>query len=223
MADFIAYSHSRLNLFNECPKHFWHLNIKKDVIFQQTDAMRAGEVAHKQLELRVSEARPFAPGYEKYEPIAQAVLRAPGKTFTELKMTIDRQFQPCGYSDWGRAYGRAIVDVMKINRDTAWAGDYKTGSPGYGSEKQLKLSSLFTFIHFPDVQRVTASYIWLKSNTMNHQVYERAQMDSMWADILPDVEALQTANRTQVWSARPSRRACSRCPVKAAGKCDYAV
>lgn len=217
----VPWSYSRLDTFKQCPKKFWHMNVAKDVPFEQSAAMKEGELQHKMLEDRVSKGTPIPAGYEPLEPIAQSVVRAPGKTFTELKMALDYHLQPCGYSDWKNAYGRVIVDVLKINGEAAWAGDYKTGKPT-SDGLQLRINAAFLFAYYRDVDTVTTSYVWLKTRTVDTETYTRADLAKMWSDgILPEVDRLQEANKLNSWPAK-ANKFCAWCPVNKAGKCDQA-
>lgn len=225
MADFISGSFSRMDQFRSCPKKFFELTVKKSVPFKQSESMRAGEVIHKILEEAVSYGKAPPPGYEKYAPLAAAVRAAPGETFTEVRLTIDRSGAPCGYNDWDNAYIRAIVDVMKIRNDVAWAGDWKTGKRTF-DELQLKTTAGVIFNHYPDVNTVATQYIFTEEKSVDEPtIYRRADLARIWAEPLDIMNQIQEANRTKTWPARPSKRGppfCAWCAVNKAGLCEEA-
>ena len=54
-----AWSFSRLNGFETCPKKFWHTSVRKDVKEGESEAMRYGKMVHKALEKRVANGKPL--------------------------------------------------------------------------------------------------------------------------------------------------------------------
>ena len=225
MADFIAGSFSRIDSFRKCPKRFYEQNIKKSIPWKQTSQQIAGERVHKILELAVKDGTPPPVGYEKFAPLAQTIRNAPGQTFTEMRMTVDRDGAPCGYSDWDRAYIRVVVDVMKVKGDTAWAGDYKTGKRTF-DELQLKLTAGVTMIHLPDVNTVATSYIFTEETSIDKPtIYHRSDLANILAEPIDWMNRIQEANRTNTWPANPRKNGppfCAWCPVNKAGLCEEA-
>jgi len=218
----LSYSHSRLETFEKCPKQFWHMNVIKDVPYIESDQMRQGKVVHKMFEDRVSKGAPFPTDYAaKFEPIAQAIIRRPGKKFTEMQLAYSWDRKPCGYREWDKVACRIIVDVAIIDGRTAWLGDYKTGKRSF-DEAQLKLSSLGGFLHWPDVDTIATAYIWTQhigtKLALDARTYTRDDIPAIWAEVEPKVDRLQEANRTGNWPAR-ANKFCAWCAVNAKGKC----
>ena len=225
MADFISGSFSRIDAFRGCPKKFFELNIKKSVPFKQSESMRAGEHVHKLLEHAVTHNAPLPPGYTQFAPMVDVIRKAPGETFTEMRLTIDRNGAPCGYNDWDRAYIRAVVDVMKVRGDVAWAGDYKTGKRTF-DELQLKITAGAIFNHLPDVNTVATSYIFTQETSIDKPtIYRRSDLAQIWYEPLDWMNQIQEANRTNTWPAKPKKHGppfCAWCAVNKAGLCEEA-
>lgn len=223
MSKLLAWSHSRKALYRKCPYWFWAQTVAKPplVKFEDTAATLNGTLIHKLLEKRVSLGVAFAPDYMYLEPIALAVLAAPGKTFTEVQMSLDADFKPCGYKDWDNCYIRGIADVLKIGVKSAFAGDYKTGKRDI-DEEQLMLMAAMLFEIFPELERVTAAYIWTPTKQFDKFVYERKDLDSMWERLMVIPRQMQEAYVTDQWKKRPGVQ-CQWCPVNKAGLCDSAA
>lgn len=223
MNKLLAWSHSRAALFRKCPYWCWAQNVAKPALvkFKDTKATLDGTRIHKMLEKRVSEGIAFPPDFMYLEPIALALIAAPGKTFTEVQMSLDADLRPCGYRDWDNCYVRGIADILKIDVTRAFAGDYKTGKRDV-DEEQLMLMAAMLFSIFPEVMRVTAAYIWTPTKQFDKFVYERNQLEAMWEKLLVTPRQMQEAYVTGIWKKRPGAQ-CQWCPVNEAGLCDKAA
>ena len=226
---FIAWSHSRLKTFKDCPKQFYHLNVPKKgaaerVPYEETAAMKAGNAIDNALTSRISGGEPLPPEYAPFEPMAQAVLDTPGTKLTQAKFALDQALTPCGYMDWDRTWVRVVYDVAVINGERAWIGDWKNGKI-FVDEQQLRLFATIGFHQFPEVQVIDTAFVWLQHGTLSPKTYYRQELPELWGTFLPDVERLQTAFRNNHWPAEPKNGAktCQWCPVNKAGRCDRAA
>lgn len=227
MSDFIAWSHSRRKDWMECPRMFYHKNVAPKgsadrVEFIQTAAMKAGNVIDDALTQRIAKGTPLPPQFAPYEPMAAAVLAAPGAKYTQLRVTLDQSFKPCGYFDSG-AWVRCIYDAAVINGAHGWIGDWKSGMI-WADDDQLKLFSASAFHQFPELEVVDTSLVWLKHGLTSDKTYTRRELSDLWNDLLPEVERLQVAFKTNHWPANPKRgkKSCSHCNVNQQGKCKEA-
>lgn len=218
------WSYSRYTAFKKCGKQFWHVTIKKDVPFETSKYMDEGTKQHGLLEKRVSEGRELPPEYRYLEPMCRMIISAPGQPYTEVQLALDADLRPCGYKDWGKAWVRAKLDVLKLNGSVAWVGDYKSGIPKM-DELQLKLYAVFIFAVFPEVMRVTTTYLWTKTGKVDpddSRVYTRSQNRELWEALLAEADHLQAAADRNEWPARPGNH-CAYCLVNKFGKCDSAA
>ena len=223
MANFIAWSYSRLKSFTECPKQFYHLNVARKgstdrIPFEQSQAMKDGQEIDDALTARISTGTPLPEKYTPYEGMAQAVLASPGAKFTQMKLALDPALDPCGYMDWDKAWVRVIYDVAVINGTRAFLGDWKNGKV-WLDERQLKLFATVGFHQFPEVEVIDTSYIWLRHGVTSDKTYHRRELPELWNEFIPDVERLQVANANNHWPATPSKRGCKWCPVNRAKMC----
>ena len=229
MANFIAWSHSRLKAFKDCPKQFYHMNVAKKghpdrVDYFETDAMRAGTEIDNALTARISLGTPLPEKFAHFEPMALVVLKADGEKLTQVKLALDQTLQPCGYMDWDKAWVRVIYDVAVFRGDYAFLGDWKNGQI-WLDEDQLRLFATVGFHQFPEVQTIDTSYIWLKHGITTDRTYHRRELPDLWQTFVPDVERLQIAFHNNHWPAEPKRgkSTCKWCTVNKAGKCPVAM
>jgi hypothetical protein len=211
----------------ECPKMFYHKNVAPKgsadrVEFVQTPAMVAGNLVDDALTQRIAKGTPLPPQYAPYEPMAAMVLAAPGAKYTQLRVTLDPSFKPCGYFD-KQAWVRSIYDVAVINGTYAFIGDWKAGMIWLDTD-QLALFAATAFHQFPELEVIDTAYIWLKHGQISEETYKRKELPELWAGLLPEVERLQVAYRTNHWPAAPKRgaKSCKQCGANQAGICDKA-
>jgi len=227
VANFLAWSFSRLKTYKECPGKLWHTAVAPKghpdrVEYVETKAMRDGKEIDQALTDRISKGVPLTGKFVPYEGVAQAVLATPGTKLTQVQLALDQAMQPCGYKDWDNAWVRVIYDVIVLNGSYAFMGDWKNGQV-WIDEAQLRLFATVGFHQFPEVDRIDTSYIWLKHGIMSDETYLRHELPDMWQTFLPDVERMQVSFKTNHWPKTPSKRACKWCDVNKAGKCPVAA
>lgn len=181
--------------------------------------MDQGKVVHKMFEDRVALNKPFAHGYEKYEPIAAAIIKAPGQNYTEYQMTLTQAMTPTGWFAKD-AWCRVQVDIMKKNGKFGWAGDWKTGKVDF-DEHQLDLTAAVAMTIDQELEQFSTSFIWLRDGIINGQKYTRDQLPVLWSKLLVEPTRMQEYNTMNNWPARPSYK-CAYCPVNKLGKCSSA-
>lgn len=215
----ISFSASRVADYKACPKMFYEKNVAKSVPFVKTREMEEGTRVHKVLEYRVRDKVPLIGEDQQYERICQSLEKAAGTTFCELQIALDQRFAPCGWFD-KQAYIRVIMDVMKLNGESGFMGDYKTGKPKF-DEYQLKLAAAVGFVVYPAVRKWTTAYIWLKSGLMDPATYTREQLPGMWESLLEWPAKMQESSVLNNWRATPGW-ACGYCPVNKTHTCEVA-
>lgn len=226
-ADFIAWSHSRLKTYRDCPRQLWHNIAPKNhadhVPYVESKAMRDGKLVDDALTRRISMNQPLPPEYAPYEGMVQVVLQQPGAKLTQAQFALDRAFKQCAYKDWDNAWLRVIYDVAVIDGKYAFLGDWKNGKV-WPDEEQLRLFATVGFHIYPEVEVIDTAYIWLRHGVMTDNRYHRRELPDMWQTFLPDVERMQISFKTQQWPATPKNgaRTCAYCPANAAGKCKEA-
>lgn len=213
-----AWSYSRLNNYETCPKKFWHLSVRKDVREAEGEAMRYGKLVHKALEKRVSKDTPMPLNLRHLEKYAALLAGATGKKLTEQQLAIDINFQP---SDWfsKQTWCRAIIDLAIVNGNHAVVVDYKTGKIS-DDFTQLQLAGAMLMLHMPEIQTVDLAYLWTKDKKLT-RADERMTRDTIKEvvlELMPRIKNYEQAHRDENFPARPGFLCKKYCPVK---KCPY--
>lgn len=204
-----AWTYSRLESFETCPKKFYHLNVAKDYYDPPTEATKWGERVHKAMEDRITIGTPLPEGMGQWESLADKIATLPGEKYAEIKLAIDRGFQP---TDWKSAWSRGIADLLVTYKNTAVVLDYKTGKRK--PSEQLALYAAYAFAYYPQIEKVTTGFVWLKEKKIDKKGFERSEVPVIWQEFLPKIRKLESAYERDSWPARPSGLCRGWCPVK---------
>lgn len=207
----IKWSYSGLKDYVNCPRQYYEVKIAKTFFKKPTEQMLYGTAVHSALEDYVSKGKPLEKNYERYRPLLDALLEIEGERYPEYRMALNADRQPCsfGAKDY---WVRGIVDLAIVDGDTAHIVDYKTGSAKYPDVKQLKLMSLMTYAHFPEVTKIKAGLVFVAHNVFIDEEYDRDQSEDMWKEFLPDLERLKLSHEHNKWPENPTPL-CGWCPV----------
>jgi hypothetical protein len=194
-----AWTFSQLEKYQTCPKQFYHLRVIRDTEDPPTDATRWGEEVHTAFENRINEGTPLPVGMEQWEGFARKLISLQGTKYAEVELAVDNNFKPC---DWNNAWSRGIVDLLIIHGSSAVVLDYKTGKrkPSH----QLSLYAGYVFAHYPEVNKVTTIFAWLKDKKLDQETFTRDSVAEIWQAFLPTVRKLELAHEHNQWPARPS-------------------
>ena len=213
-----AWSYSRLNNFENCPKKFWHESVRKDVPFEESEAMRYGKLVHKALELRVSKGKPMPLNLRYLDKYAKLLADAKGDKLTEQQLAIDNNFNPCGWFD-KQTWCRAILDLAIVKGTHAIVFDYKTGKIS-SDFTQLRLAGVLLMLHMPELQTVELAYLWTKDKKITKYEFTltRDDIKTVVLEMMPRIKKYERAHRMESFPARPGFLCKRFCPVVA---CPY--
>ena len=214
-----AWSYSRLNAYETCPKKFWHLSVRKDVREAEGEALRYGKMVHKALEKRVSVGTKLPLNLRHLEKYADQLYKAKGTKLCEQQLAIDSSFNP---SDWfsKATWVRAIIDLAIINQTHAVVVDYKTGRIS-DDFTQLTLAGTLLMLHKPEIQTIDLCYLWTKEKQLTR--YEggpltRNDIKTVISDLMPRIKKYEDAHRKEAFPAKPGFLCKKWCPIT---KCQY--
>ncbi len=207
----IAWSHSVINSFDTCARRHYLTKVSKEVKDPPGPEMGEGLRVHGALQKRLEGKEPLPDNLSYCEPICDRIVRTNGKLLVEAKLTINAQFQPCGWWDKG-AWCRSVIDVGLLGPRTAVVADWKTGKRKPDND-QLELFAGITFAHYPFLEEVHTSFIWLKDRKLDSQLFTRGQVGTIWNNFLPRVKRLALAYQENVWRPNPSGLCGKWCPV----------
>ncbi len=206
-----AFSYSRLNNFEECPKKFHQVSIAKRFKEKESEQMTYGKEVHKALELRLKQGKALPLHLSHLESLMVTLESGPGIKMTEQQMAITDQFQPTGWFDKD-VYCRAIADLIVVNGKRGAVFDYKTGKMS-DDFTQMKLTGAVYMQYNPDVEYLDLAFIWIKDKQVTKDKITRDEIPTVWAELLPRINRYQLAFEKQDFPPRQGRY-CRWCPVE---------
>lgn len=211
MAKPFAWSFSALTRYENCPKQYFHLNVAKDFKDEDSDFAADGKIVHDGMYNRVVKGKPLPLPLRQHEKLAAKFAAAPGEKHGEMKLALNRQFEPVDFFA-PDAWVRAIIDLLIIRGSRAIIVDWKTGKVK-DDFTQLMLTAGVLSRYMPEIDHFTLVYVWLKSREVTQKSTTLSKLASMWNELLPRVATIQRAIRTTTFPARESGL-CKYCPVR---------
>jgi CRISPR/Cas system-associated exonuclease Cas4 (RecB family) len=211
-----TWSYSALKEYENCPKKYYEIRVAQNYTVIPSEQMIYGTEVHKALEDYVKDGKELALNYLRFKPAADALIDIPGEKYPEYEMALFRDKTPCDFADSNR-WVRGIVDLLIVDGDYAFIVDYKTGSSKYPDPKQLRLMSLMTFAHFPNVNKIKAGLLFVMHGSFVTEEYTREELDKSWAKFDGPLGRLDNSYDNNVWPPNPTPL-CKYCPVKS---CDF--
>lgn len=208
----IAWSFSTLDAYENCPRKVWATKVEK-LVSDVNQFNAEGDDHHKTFEYYLKNRADLPPNLQHFRPMLDRVKATPGELYTEFKMTLDTDYNPCGWSEWERAWVRGMSDVLIVNNDKAKYIDWKFGKVK-DDERQPMLTAALVFQHFPQVQQVDSALVFAKHQKIVPYRHTRAQVPELWAKFLPTVQKLTQSKINNEWPARPNPL-CAYCPYLA--------
>lgn len=214
----LKHSFSAFEMFDQCPKKYWHLRVAKDYVDPGREASKDGERVHKYFEDRINDGIPLPPAYAKHEPKCEALLSAPGSIVAEQELALTKNFVPTGWWD-NDVWLRVKADVTIVNGSKGLVLDWKTGKRR-PKPFQLRLGAFALMSYNPLVTKVNAMFAWLREDTSDAETYTReADFDAIKQEVELKAARIAVAAEESVWQAKPGPL-CAYCPAKQG--CSYA-
>lgn len=211
-----AWSFSSLSAFETCPRRYYVTKVTREVVEPPTEATTHGNEVHAAFEQAVLKQEPLPQKYEQWQPIVTKINTAAARREAELKLAINKSFQPVGWFDKS-AWCRGVVDLNIENGDKAVALDYKTGKRKPEST-QLQLFAALLFHTKQYLANITTAFVWLKDGKLDRESYSRDEIGSIWQEFMPRVQRMESAYEKDKWVPQPSGLCRSHCPVL---KCEF--
>lgn len=205
-------SFSRLSTFEQCEQKFDYLYVTKSIVDAGNEYTVYGTRVHEALENYCNGKLTELPAdLSKFKPMVDKMLARNGDKYFEHQMSLNPAKEPC---DWFAedVWIRGIADVLIVDGDIAWCLDWKTGKPK-DNPTQLQLFAALVFIHFPEVQAVKTSFIWLHHDDTTTAKYTRNMLPHLWLALDPRLDRLEDAVQLGVFKAKPSGL-CKWCPAR---------
>jgi CRISPR/Cas system-associated exonuclease Cas4 (RecB family) len=207
-----AWSFSKLNNYEICPKKHYHYDIAKDISEAPTPYRDEGDKLHAYFEARLKHGTALPLGYVQHEGLLASVAASPGKFYYEQKLAISATFRPVGYMG-KNAWLRVVIDCVKINGTYAVILDWKTGKPKEDLT-QLRLSAAVLFAHQPNLlTHIRSALVYVNYDKIVRDEARRENLPALWAEILPRVKKFQRAHETQEFPPVPNSLCKKYCAV----------
>lgn len=213
MADkpLVAFSYSRLDAFETCPRKYWHLSVAKDIKEEPNDTTIFGEEAHKAFKMYFKAGQQLPLHLRQYEQYLKPIAMAPGDKICEQQIALDKNFRQVEWYSRD-TYLRVISDLTQHNGTSAVVWDWKFGKP-HKKFDQLKLTSAVMFLLGPEIERVTMAYFWAKNKSVDSITMTRDQMPTFWAELQPRIQKFQDAYVSNDFPPKPNFLCKGWCPV----------
>jgi len=207
-----SWSFSSLDMFENCPKKYYHLRVVKDVEDKPYEHRQEGEDAHRALRNRLHRGSPLPTGLAKLEGICQKLIEAPGEFYLEHKVALDDNLNPVEWFS-KQAWCRAIFDVAKVNGRKAIVLDWKMGKKHEESD-QLELFAAVLMAWLPEVDEVTTGFVWATDGSLTTDKFTRKDSYALlWSNYHKRVARIEKAIETNVWQPKASGLCRKHCPV----------
>lgn len=175
--------------------------------------MAMGTRVHSNLEnyAKSGDVTHLTPESNKYKNIVDRINSQSGDKYFEYMMAITADKAPCEWES-EKLWFRGIADVLVVDGKTAYCLDYKTGKPK-SDPTQLMIFSLLTFAHFPEVEEVNTSFLWLAFDHITSMPFKRQFANSYWEGIEARVARVHESEATNNYPTKPSKL-CNWCAAK---------
>lgn len=215
----VAWSYSRLENFELCPKWFHAVFVAKTHREEKHPSAAHGQEVHEAFRKAVVEKAPLPPQLARFNRIVQLFSAFPGEQLTEFQMAVNAELRP---TDWFArdVYCRAIADFAAVGQRDALLVDYKTGRPK-NEFTQLELTACLLMSHRPEIQAVKLRFLYTTDASLirppDTDPLKREDIPWVLSKLEPRVRAYQEAHEKEEFPAKPSWK-CRQCPVN---KCPY--
>lgn len=206
----LPWSYSTLSTYEQCPKKFYHLKVAKDVKEEESEAQSDGKYIHDALYRRVIKQEPLPLPLRHHEDMAAKFAKTPGEKFGEMRLALSKTLEPVDFFA-KNVWVRAVLDLIISRPPTAIVVDWKTGKIKEDFS-QLRLTAFILSQTMPEIEEFRLAYVWLRDKHISMSSVYKSDLIETWNDFLPRVNAMQKANRTTSFPAKPGPL-CGWCPV----------
>lgn len=211
-----AWSYSPLTTYELCPKKYFHLYVAEKgtperVKDEDSSFSADGKFIHDALKKRVIDGVALPLQLRPYEAVAKRFADAKGEKHGEMKLALNRDFEPRDYFA-PDVYVRVIIDLAIVQGDTAIVVDWKTGKVK-DDPTQMALCAAVLSRWMPEVKTFKTLFVWLQSNNLTPKNYTPDDFPAVWNNLLPRATKIEEARKTTNFPAKPNGL-CGWCPVK---------
>jgi hypothetical protein len=213
----VAFSYSRLDSFENCPKKYWSLSVGKTVKDLGNEHSQYGDMVHQSIKQFMVQGTQLPLQIRHLTKYLAPIKASPGKLIVEQKLAIDANYEGCDWFDKA-AYCRVISDLTIINGKRAIMFDWKTGKMK-DEFLQLRLAGAVVMLLAEEIEEAQLVYFWTKTKkfTRDPERLTRDDIAKVFNGLAPRLQRYQDAHASESFPARPNPL-CRFCPVTS---CQY--
>lgn len=205
----IALSYSNISDYLNCPKQFWHKDLKKDIAKEiKSHAQYGGTKVHDYLKKRLKIREPLPRDYQQHEGICVTLEQHPSVKHMELELGIDAYGRPCDFWDAGVRL-RGKLDLACSAAPYALLVDWKSGRR-WEDALELKIQAVLLQARYPELTRISGFYYWLRDSAVGklHEI----DTEAAWLNIRDIAMAIAGRVKRHDWPPDQGPL-CPWCPV----------
>ena len=209
----IRHSFSSTSVYETCGYQYQQVNLLKNFQVEDHPTAIFGGERHKDLEVALQSDTDIEGEHAYYNNFLERIRQWDGFKIPEMRLAIDRAWQPCGFFDH-KVWYSGIVDVTVINGDQATVVDYKCGKHRL-KPRQANDSALLLFLHFPELQDIHFEFWWTEAGAPPDVFdFNRTRdADTMIKTMTAIPEQIELSAETKDWPTNPSGLCRGYCPV----------
>lgn len=213
-----TWTYTKLRDWLSCPRKY---NNARNKVFteKKSNEQTDGESIHAAFQRRVNTGQQMPEAYRHLNDWgneAARLLHPLQITVCEKEIALTRDLTPTGYWD-NNVWTRMKIDLVKLmpNKSgkhmVALLVDYKTGKPK-DDIIQLAIYSQGLFSTFKDLIGIRAEYWWTQIKDKSHEIFERSDMDELWAELRPKLTEMERAHIENDFPAKKNGLCREYCP-----------
>lgn len=211
----LAWSHSALESFENCPKQYYETKIAKRWPFTTSPEMQWGRDVHEAFEKYLLYGTPLPVDLQPHEGFLAAFKAQPGEIAGEERIALDTTLKQCQYFDKQRqVWYRGQVDARKRDRASGFSHilDHKTGRVK-NDYTQLKGFAMWEFLTQPEIHTCKVEYYWTQIRGANGETYHREQLPELIRFFTAKLHRFADAFLTDTFLPKQSGLCRGWCPV----------
>lgn len=210
MSKITAFSYSRINSYEDCPKKYYAVSVAKSVKEPETEHTTYGTEVHLAFANFFKKGTKLPLHLQQYQRYLNAIRQYPGTFITEQKLAINQDYQATGWFD-NDVYCRIISDLTILNGSNGVMWDWKTGKIK-DDFTQLRLAGAVMFLLVPELEKIMLAYFWTKTKQITKEMMVRDEMPAVWSALLPRIQKYHDAHIAKEFPPKPGYL-CRYCPV----------
>lgn len=205
----VAWSYSRLNSFETCPRKYYRISVQKSVKEKPNEKTDYGTQVHESFARYLTKGTPLPLALRHHQKMLDSFKQQAGEHVIEQKAALNARFEPTGYFD-NDVWVRIISDLTILNGKRALTIDWKTGKMS-DDFTQLRLVGAVLFQLAPELEHVSMAYVWLQNRKTTSDHMTRTEALETWRQFIPRVKRYQEAHDSGDFPARQNAL-CRFCP-----------